>query len=131
MLMDTGLLAAMRRLKLTPTAQYVLSVMVEEQEPGGAVLMTQPEIAAVLGIDRTRVSRAIAQLVDRGIVIRPNNGRGRSYSLNPTVAGYESEEDMADEMTKVLASGGPPPIRVPRYQQEPPKPGRGHLSVAS
>ncbi|MFC9607998.1 MarR family transcriptional regulator [Streptomyces niveus] len=131
MLMDTGLLAMLRRLKLTPTATDVLSVMVEKQEPGGHVIMTQPEMAKELDIHPSRVSRAMALLVDRGLVIRPNNGRGRSYALNPTVAGYESESHLADEMTKQLALGGPPPIMVPKYQQPPPKPGQGHLSVAS
>jgi predicted transcriptional regulator len=127
MLMDTGLMVLLRRLRLTPTAIEVLSVMVEKQEPGGAVLMTQTEIASELGVDRTRVSRAMRLLVERGVVVRPN-GVGRRYSLNPTVAGYDSEHDMEKEMTRQLAAGGPPPIMVPKYQQAPPKAGHGHLS---
>ncbi|WP_406459591.1 MarR family transcriptional regulator [Streptomyces sp. NBC_00876] len=61
--------------------------LVEEQEPGGAVNLTQPEMAAKLGIHPSRVSRAMRVLVERGVVIRPNNGKGRSHSLNPAIAG--------------------------------------------
>ncbi len=128
MLMDTGLMAMLRKLKLTQTATDVLSVMVEFQEPGGAVLRTQPEIAAELGIHRTQVSRAMSLLVGRGLVLRNNNGKGRSYALNPAIAGYESADAQAREMTRQLAAGGPPPILVPDYQQTPPKEGRGNLT---
>lgn len=128
MFMDTGLVSTLRKLKLTETAKDVLSVMCERQEPGGAVLMTQPQIACELGIHKSQVSRAMAQLVERGLVQRPNNGRGRSYSLNPAIAGYESEEDMARAMTEAISAGGPPPILIPDYQHTPPKPGRAQLS---
>ena len=54
----------------------------------------------------------------------------RSYSLNPAVAGYESEEDFVREMTRQLAVGGPPPILVPEYQTAPPRRGTQLHSVA-
>jgi predicted transcriptional regulator len=128
MLMETGLLAMLRRLRLTPTALDVLSLMAEHQEPGGAVHMTQNQMAISLGIDRSRVSRAMGLLVERGVVVRSNGGRGRSYALNPAVAGYESEADMVTEMTRRIATDDLPPIMVPQYQQDPPKPGHGHLT---
>lgn len=130
MFMDTTLMSTLRKLDLTPSAIHVLSLMVDEQEAGGAVHLTQPEMAKLLGVHPSRVSRAMRLLVDRGLVVRPNNGKGRSYSLNPAVAGYESEEDFVREMTRQLAVGGPPPILVPEYQTAPPRRGTQLHSVA-
>ncbi|MGW9120242.1 MarR family transcriptional regulator [Streptomyces sp. NPDC055663] len=123
-------MATLRKLELTPSAIDVFSLMVEEQEPGGAVHLTQPEMADLLGVHPSRVSRAMGLLVNRGLVVRPNGGKGRSYALNPTVAGYETEEDFVREMRRQLAVGGPPPILVPEYQKAPPRRG-AQLSVAS
>ncbi|MER5482616.1 helix-turn-helix domain-containing protein [Streptomyces sp. NPDC002812] len=129
--MDTTLMSIIPQLGLTPTAIYVLSVMTKNQEPGGAVMLTQPEIAAELDIDRTQVSRAMGVLTDRGLVVRSNNGKGRSYALNPVIAGYETEADFAQEMQRQLQIGGPPPILLPEYQKAPPR-RRGNLhAVAS
>ncbi|MEU6392981.1 helix-turn-helix domain-containing protein [Streptomyces sp. NPDC046939] len=123
----TGLLAMLHRLQLTPTAIDVLSVMVDKQQPGGSVEMRQADIDAVLGVGQASMSRAMALLVDRGIVIRSGGGRGHRYALNPAVAGYESQTELTLEMNKQLAVGGPPPINVPDYVRRPPKEGRGGL----
>ncbi|WP_344629868.1 winged helix-turn-helix domain-containing protein [Streptomyces glaucosporus] len=129
--MATDLLAMLHRLELTPTAINVLSVMVAQQQPGGAVPLRQAEIADLLNVDQAVVSRAMALLVRRGIVQRSGAGRGHRYALNPAIAGYESEHEMSTELTKVLAAGGPPPIQVPQYRRRPPRAGKGRLqSVA-
>jgi predicted transcriptional regulator len=127
----TGLLGALYQLQLTPTAIDVLSVMVKHQQPGGAVEMKQSEIDAILGVGQASMSRAMALLVDRGIVLRSGGGRGHRYALNPAVAGYESQGDLQDEMSKQLALGGPAPILVPDYAKRPPKNGKSGLHAVA
>lgn len=120
------------QLQLTPTALDVLSVMAERQDAGGTVNMKQSEIDDVLGVGPASMSRAMALLVERGLVLRSGtNGRRHRYRLNPAIAGYESQTELEKAMTEQLAVGGPPPIRVPGYVKRPPKPGKGGLrSVA-
>ncbi|MEU9774539.1 helix-turn-helix domain-containing protein [Streptomyces sp. NPDC047968] len=132
MFMDTTAMASLWRLDLTPTATAVLSLMVDEQAPGGAVHLSQDEMAKKLSINRAHISKGMRMLVERGLVIRPNGGRGRRYALNPAIAGYESEEDFVQTMTTLLAAGGPPPIVVPDYKTAPPRrtSTRGLRSVA-
>lgn len=127
----TGLLGMLYQLQLTPTAIDVLSVMVERQEPGGSVGMKQSEIDEILGVGQASMSRAMALLVDRGLVLRSGNGRGHRYALNPAVAGYESQAELEKSMTAQLAVGGPPPIMVPGYAKRPPKPGKGGLHAVA
>ncbi|MFJ3311142.1 MarR family transcriptional regulator [Streptomyces sp. NPDC086549] len=127
----TGLLGMLYQLQLTPTAIDVLSVMVERQEPGGSVGMKQSEIDEVLGVGQASMSRAMALLVDRGLVLRSGNGRGHRYALNPAVAGYESQAELEKSMTEQLTVGGPPPIMVPGYGKRPPKPGKGGLHAVA
>ncbi|MDT0488159.1 helix-turn-helix domain-containing protein [Streptomyces doebereineriae] len=127
----TGLFGMLYQLQLTPTAIDVLSVMVKHQDAGGNVGMKQAEIDEILGVGQASMSRAMALLVDRGIVLRSGGGRGHRYALNPAIAGYESQHDLQKEMDRQLALGGPPPIMVPGYAKRPPKPGKGGLqSVA-
>ncbi|MGW0562838.1 hypothetical protein ACWDZ4_20020 [Streptomyces sp. NPDC003016] len=132
LLNTTGLLGQLYELELTPTAIKVLSVMVRFQQAGGDVEMKQTDIDAILGVGPSAMSKAMTLLVERGLVLRSAEGRGHSYSLNPAIAGYESEYDLKAEMTKQLAVGGPPPIHVPGYEKMPPKPGSapGLRSVA-
>ncbi|MER6076034.1 hypothetical protein ABT187_46310 [Streptomyces sp. NPDC001817] len=127
----TGLLGMLYQLQLTPTAIDVLSVMVQRQQAGGSLDMKQSEIDEILGVGQASMSRAMALLVDRGIVLRSGNGRGHRYALNPAVAGYESQTDLEKSMTEQLAVGGPPPIRVPGYAKRPPKPGKGGLHAVA
>ncbi|MFE5514014.1 hypothetical protein ACFQ9J_26130 [Streptomyces sp. NPDC056529] len=128
----TALLGLLYRLQLTPTAIDVLSVMFERAEAGGDVPLKQSEIDEVLGVGQASMSRAMALLVDRGLVLRSGNGRGHRYALNPAIAGYESEDEMKQEMTNLLALGGPPSITVPEYNRRPPKQGgRGGLHAVA
>ncbi|KUN57260.1 hypothetical protein AQJ46_48140 [Streptomyces canus] len=127
----TGLFGMLYQLQLTPTAIDVLSVMVKHQDAGGNVGMKQAEIDEILGVGQASMSRAMALLVERGIVLRSGGGRGHRYALNPAVAGYESQTELEKSMTAQLAVGGPPPIKVPGYDKRPPKCGKGGLrSVA-
>ncbi|MFJ4980351.1 hypothetical protein ACIP6X_34395 [Streptomyces coeruleorubidus] len=127
----TGLLGMLHQLQLTPTAIDVLSVMVKHQDPGGNVGMKQSEIDEILGVGQASMSRAMALLVERGIVLRSGGGRGHRYALNPAVAGYESQTELEKAMTEQLAVGGPPPIKVPGYDKRPPKPGKGGLHAVA
>ncbi|MFJ4806933.1 hypothetical protein [Streptomyces murinus] len=127
----TGLLGMLYQLQLTPTAIDVLSVMVQRQQAGGALDMKQSEIDEILSVGQASMSRAMALLVDRGIVLRSGNGRGHRYALNPAVAGYESQIELEKAMTEQLAVGGPPAIRVPGYAKRPPKPGKGGLHAVA
>jgi predicted transcriptional regulator len=79
----TGLLGMLHQLQLTPTAIDVLSVMVKPQDPGGNVGMKQSEIDEMLGAGQASMSRAMALLVERGIVLRSGGGREHRYALNP------------------------------------------------
>lgn len=115
----------LHQLQLTPTAIKVLSIMAKHQDPGGKVDMKQSEIDEILGVGQASMSRAMALLVERGIVLSSRNGRGYRYALNPAVAGYESQTDLEKAMTEQLALGGPPPIKVPGYTKGPPKPDKG------
>ncbi|MET9995251.1 helix-turn-helix domain-containing protein [Streptomyces mutabilis] len=127
----TGLLGMLHQLRLTPTAIDVLSVMTEHQDSGGNVGMKQSEIDQILGVGQASMSRAMALLVERGIVLRSGGGRGHRYALNPAVAGYESQTELEKAMTEQLAIGGPPPIKVPGYTKRPPKPGKGGLHAVA
>ncbi|WP_119580099.1 MarR family transcriptional regulator [Streptomyces europaeiscabiei] len=131
MLNTTALLGMLHQLQLTPTAIDVLSVMVKYQAPGGSVSMKQSEIDEVLRVGQASMSRAMALLVERGIVLRSGNGRGHRYALNPAVAGYDSQTDLETAMTEQLAVGGPPPIKVPGYAKRPPKAGKGSLHAVA
>lgn len=82
----SGLLSMLHQLQLTPTAIDVLSVMVEHQDPGENVGMKQSEIDEILGVGQASMSRAMALLVERGIVLRSGGGRGHRYGLNPAIA---------------------------------------------
>ncbi|MFE9426997.1 MarR family transcriptional regulator [Kitasatospora sp. NPDC006697] len=124
MLMVTDLLGLLHRLELTPTATNVLSVMVDQQSPGGVVPLTQQEIADELKILPSVVSRGMALLVERGLVLR----KGYRYRLHPVLAGYTSEAELQAAMARA-ASEGVPPILLPEYQTAPPKPGRSRLRV--
>ncbi|GGO97979.1 MarR family transcriptional regulator [Wenjunlia tyrosinilytica] len=127
MLMVTDLFAMLPRLELTPTAINVLSVMISKQQPGGAVPITQAEVAEELDILPSVVSRAMALLAERGLVLR----RGHRYSLNPAIAGYTSESEMQTTLAKAVRDGLPS-INVPKYERRPPKSGKGRrLAVAS
>lgn len=121
----TGLLSMLHQLELTPTAINVLSVMFKNSETGGAVDMQQREIDAVLGVGQASMSRAMALLVERGLVLRSGKGRGHRYALNPAIAGYTSEGEMKHELGTLQATGGLQPILVPDYTRKPPKPGTG------
>lgn len=127
----TALFGMLYQLQLTPTATDVLSVMVRHQDAGGNVGMKQSEIDAILGVGQASMSRAMALLVERGIVLRSGGGRGHRYALNPAVAGYESQTELEKSMTQQLAVGGPPPIMVPGYTKRPPKPGKGGLHAVA
>ncbi|MFJ3906116.1 hypothetical protein [Streptomyces sp. NPDC090025] len=127
----TALLGLLHRLQLTPTAIDVLSVMFAHSEAGGDVNMKQSEIDEVLGVGQSSMSRAMALLVDRGLVLRSGNGRGHRYALNPAIAGYASEDQMKQEMSNQLAVGGPPPIVVPEYSRRPPKRPSGGLHAVA
>ncbi|MFH9016147.1 hypothetical protein ACH4C6_32800 [Streptomyces sp. NPDC017943] len=131
LIQTTGLLGMLHQLQLTPTAIDVLSVMVKHQEPGGNVGMKQSEIDEILGVGQASMSRAMALLVERGIVLRSGGGRGHRYALNPAVAGYESQTELERSMTEQLAVGGPPPVKVPGYDKRPPKPGKGGLHAVA
>ncbi|QNE79634.1 MarR family transcriptional regulator (plasmid) [Streptomyces finlayi] len=127
----TGLLGMLHQLQLTPTAIDVLSVMTKCQRSGGAVDMKQAEIDEILNVGQASMSRAMALLVDRGLVLRSGNGRGHRYALNPAVAGYASQSEFESEMSRQLATGGPPPILVPDYARRPPKAGKGELHAVA
>ncbi|MEU8789763.1 helix-turn-helix domain-containing protein [Streptomyces sp. NPDC048643] len=115
----TGLFGMLHQLQLTPTAIDVLSVMVGHQDASGNVSMKQSEIDEILGVGQASMSRAMALLVERGIVIRSGGGRGHRYALNPAVAGYESQTELEKSMTQQLAVGGPPAHQGPRLRQAP------------
>ncbi|WP_051838752.1 MarR family transcriptional regulator [Streptomyces sp. NRRL WC-3742] len=122
MLMVTDLFGILRRLELTPTATNILSVMVERQNPGGAVPITQQDIAEELQILPSVVSRGMTLLVERGLVLR----KGYRYRLHPAIAGYSSELEMQAAMARA-AREDLPPILIPDYQSTPPKAGRSRL----
>jgi hypothetical protein len=125
MLMVTDLFGMLRRLELTPTATNILSVMVDKQNPGGVVPLTQQDIAEELQILPSVVSRSMTLLVERGLVLR----KGYRYRLHPAIAGYNTELEMQAAMARA-AREGVPPILIPEYQTPPPKVGRTRLRVA-
>ncbi|MCX5216163.1 MarR family transcriptional regulator [Kitasatospora sp. NBC_00240] len=125
MLMVTDLFGILRRLELTPTATNILSVMVDKQNPGGVVPLTQQDIAEELQILPSVVSRSMTLLVERGLVLR----KGYRYRLHPAIAGYNTELEMQAAMARA-AREGVPPILIPDYQKAPPKAGPTRLRVA-
>ncbi|MFJ5548602.1 hypothetical protein [Streptomyces sp. NPDC093225] len=127
----TGLLGMLHQLELTPTAINVLSVMVKHSETGGTVDLKQAEIDEILGVGQASMSRAMGLLVERGLVLRSGNGRGHRYSLNPAIAGYDSERELKSHLGALAAADALPPIIVPDYNRRPPKPGSGGLHAVA
>ena len=93
--------------------------------------LKQSEIDEVLGVGPSSMSRAMALLVDRGLVLRSGNSRGHRYALNPAIAGCRSEDEMKQEMSTLLAAGGPPSIVVPEYTRRPPRTSGGGLHAVA
>lgn len=105
---------------LTSTARDVLDVLQARQAPGGAVRITQVQLAERLGISQAAVARAIGQLRDIGI-LHARTKRG-VLRINPLLAGYESEAHMLNTLRSPdtyiwpvkYETGVRPPRRDPR-----------------
>ncbi|MGT2532895.1 hypothetical protein ACU4GG_41900 [Streptomyces nojiriensis] len=113
----------LHKLELSRGAQGLLSVLIELQEPGGAVRMSQQELAARAGLGKNAASTAMASLVDRHLVLRPENSY-RIYVLHPYIAGYETLEDLAaavQEAARQIQNGTLGEPSAPRYATAPPK----------
>ncbi|NUL01728.1 hypothetical protein HRW07_00330 [Streptomyces lunaelactis] len=114
----------LHQLELTKAAQDLLSAMVERQHPGGEVIASQRELAARVGLSRNSANVAMAALVDRHLVLRPENRRYRTYYLHPYIAGYETVEDLEAAIqvaARRIADGELPEPTAPRYDTPPPK----------
>jgi hypothetical protein len=65
-------------------AYRVLLQLVGTQEPGGRCLVTEDELAEVLGVHRSMVGRGLQHLILAKLVFRPAKG---VYHLNPMISG--------------------------------------------
>ncbi|WP_327286571.1 hypothetical protein [Streptomyces sp. NBC_01205] len=113
----------LHKLELSRGAQDLLSALIELQEPGGEVRMSQQELAARVGLGKNAASTAMASLVDRHLVLRPENSY-RTYILHPYIAGYETLEDLAaavQEAARRIQDGTLGEPSAPRYATAPPK----------
>jgi DNA-binding MarR family transcriptional regulator len=98
-----------RRLRPTPTAMKAgltptrISVLLNVVREGSVRLS---DLAAAEAINPTQLSRAIAQLVDDGLVERsPDTGDRRAAWVKPTPAGRRLAERIRRERTDALNAG--------------------------
>ncbi|MFF1412607.1 hypothetical protein ACFVX6_23020 [Streptomyces sp. NPDC058289] len=113
----------LHRLELSRGAQDLLSALIDLQEPGGEVRMSQQELAARVGLGKNAASTAMASLVDRHLVLRPEHSY-RTYILHPYIAGYETVEALATavrEAARSIQNGTLGEPSAPRYETAPPK----------
>ncbi|OKI95050.1 hypothetical protein [Kitasatospora sp. CB01950] len=94
-------MAQLYRLGLSKAAYDVLSAMSEVQHSGGEVNASQAELAALVKLSKNRTSIAVNQLVERHVVLRPEN-RYRSYNIHPLFAGYNTVEELEAGITDAL-----------------------------
>ena len=115
--------AMLHRLELPKGAHDLLSALNELQKPGGEVRISQSELAALVGLSKNAASTALAALVDRGLVLRPERSY-RLYYLHPYIAGYADQEQMETairETAQRIRAGELPDLRAPRYDVAPPR----------
>lgn len=94
-------LAADRELWGVPQAvlHYLLSKLSFENH----ILVQQAEIARVLKLPKETVSRAIAKLIDKGVIERgPKLGRTWSYKLNPYYGWKGDVQNLFEEQKRRL-----------------------------
>ncbi|MFE0880170.1 hypothetical protein ACFW4X_35665 [Streptomyces smyrnaeus] len=112
------------RLDLTKAAQDLLSALIERQAPGGEVNASQAELGARVGLSRNSANTAMALLESRGLVLRPEGRKYRTYYLHPYIASYASQEELEEavhDAAERIEDGELPEIAVPMYETAPPK----------
>jgi hypothetical protein len=113
----------LHQMDLTKGAYDLLSALADLQETGGEVRVSQSELAARVGLSKNAASTAMALLVDRHLVLRPE-GSYRLYILHPYIAGYESIEQLEAAIQSAaerIAAGELPEPSIPLYDTPPPK----------
>lgn len=89
----------------------VVDIARKEQVP-----MNQTEIAKVIGSDKTRVSKTIKKLMDKGVLIKAvgmkKSERGRAHAIfvNPNII-YSGDRDRVEESLKLMFSDVPEEIK--------------------
>ena len=70
--------------ELTGETLRVYMLALSELEFENYITIKQVAIAEKLGMQKTNVSRAMKQLVDKGIILKVKEGATTGYKLNPT-----------------------------------------------
>lgn len=81
-------------LDLTVSAFALLHHLFDVQAAGGAIPLSQRDLAAALQTTPSVVSKAMGKLEQNHLVLR--RGSGRRYWLHPLIAGYASEGDLQE-----------------------------------
>lgn len=78
----TGAFGALAKEKALPTIMRVLAAVLEHSE-GDIVTILAKDIAAIVGVEPSGVSRPLKTLVDLGLLEAHGVTRGRFYRLSP------------------------------------------------
>ncbi|QKW32487.1 hypothetical protein HUT17_04970 (plasmid) [Nocardiopsis flavescens] len=115
-LMSRELSAKLPHLGLTVTQYDLLHHLMGTQESGGIVRQTQQMIGQALGIQRKDVGKAMARLIELGLVWQEKRGE---YRINPRCAFYGrsgAQRTAVEEIPDHV-----PDLNLPDYQVRPPR----------
>ena len=94
----------------------VLGLILAMMEYENLLTLTQDEIAALLGMKRPNVSRAVKQLVEKGYLeIRGKVGRQNAYAVNPYLA-FKTRAKNVRYLQSCWVEGTTPDTRKPAIQ---------------
>lgn len=118
------------RVRMTPAATMLLWWALAHLHPRSWTKVTHTDVAAALGLERSAVSKAVAELVERGVLMRGEQGYRLSLWLcwQGTAGAYQKEKrgrvaeiERAREWHTSRASGScdADPVRYWRSEAEP------------
>ena len=94
--------------------QFKSNCLVDDIHSRSAVPMTQSQIAKKLKTDKSKVSRIVKSLMDKGVVVRTQgqkveNNNARTYALfiNPNII-FSGERDKVEESLKAMFTNSKP-----------------------
>ena len=88
--------------ELTGETLRVYMLALSELEFENYITIKQVAIAEKLGMQKTNVSRAMKQLVDKGIILKVKEGATTGYKLNPTYGWKGKVSNMQIEKDRIV-----------------------------
>ena len=88
--------------EITKEALRVFMKILSELEFENYITIKQVAIAEKLGMQKTNVSKAMKQLVDKGIIFKVKEGATTGYKLNPTYGWKGKVSNMQIEKDRIV-----------------------------